>query len=628
MNPATQSKSIVWLHLSDLHLCEPKTGWDAHRVLDPLIKDLRHMEKAHGLLPQLIFFTGDAAFGDYSSGPGSTLTEQYQGIETFLLEVRQAFTVEISKANLFLVPGNHDVDRSEVTEAQTYWIEQQSDPDKITQLIQGGKKEWKQFMERLTLYRQFLQDHDYTHLLNDSERLIYAEVREINGVKVGIGGFNSAWNCSRDNEKSKLWLGGNWQNGTIVRKLKEQNSDLNLALIHHPPGWFVEQEDSKMRTQMERDFDFFLHGHEHQGWVNAGIDGHVRIAGAACYEGAGNENGYNFVRLNLETGEAEIWLRKFEGEGGGWIPRVIGNKKTTNDGLWLLKDLHSLKKFKKSASPSYVSNDIFIQKVRHKVKSILETGKPAALALRGALLKNQPPGLAPEQVLIPNHDSISPESAIREWRKAVQASLEQTREHLAEIKQCASDIMGWLILLCVDGIRLQQDRVSFIDLDKATEIIIPVKTQAGTEVFVARLQERSAKFQLKGTDKALGEGYVDPADLELGLLKPDCLLEIQKLVYIQVFKKGPALSDDWLGRLRHTLELDDEDKNKMYYLTLPRTRHSELIDTIKQLKADLPHLRILITGTSDSGGDSILIMDESRLEALVLAFLTTLAEFS
>jgi hypothetical protein len=66
----------------------------------------------------------------------------------------------------------------------------------------------------------------------------------------------------------------------------------------------------------------------------------------------------------------------------------------------------------------------------------------------------------------------------------------------------------------------------------------------------------------------------------------------------------------------------------MYYLTLPRTRHSELIDTIKQLKADLPHLRILITGTSDSGGDSILIMDESRLEALVLAFLTTLAEFS
>ncbi|MDD5323323.1 MAG: hypothetical protein PHD43_22465 [Methylococcales bacterium] len=421
----------------------------------------------------------------------------------------------------------YTVDRSEVTEAQTDWIKQQTNPDKITQLIQGGKKEWKQFMERLTLYRHFLQNQDYTHLLNDLERLIYAEVREINGLKIGIGGFNSAWNSSRDREKGKLWLGGDWQNGTIVNSLNKQNADLKLALIHHPPGWFVEQEDSKMRNQMERDFDFFLHGHEHQGWVNAGIDGHVRIAAAACYERADQVNGYNFVRLNLETGEAEIWLRKFDGDGGGWIPRIIA-RRTTNDGLWLLKDLNSLKKYRESASPRYVLNDVFIRIVRDKVKCILATDKLGALAFREALLKNQLPGLAPEEVLIPNHGSVSPESAIRVWRKTVQTTLEQARDHLAEIKQCASDIMGWLILLCVDGNRLQQDRASFIDLDNATEIVIPVKTQAGIEVFVARLQERPAKFQLKGTDKALGEGYVDPADLELGLLKADWLREIQK----------------------------------------------------------------------------------------------------
>jgi len=282
----------------------------------------------------------------------------------------------------------------------------------------------------------------------------------------------------------------------------------------------------------------------------------------------------------------------------------------------------------KVSKTSISGDDTFICKVRDQIKRILATSKPAALTLREALLKNQPPDFAPEEVLIPNHGSVSPESAIRKWRNTVQATLEQARDNRAEIKQCASDIMGWLILLCVDGNRLQQDGASFIDMDKATEIVIPVKTQAGIEVFVARLQERSAKFQLKGTDKALGEGYVDPADLELGLLKPDCLLEIKKLVYIQVFKKEPSLSEDWLRRLRYTLEFDFEDRNKMYYLSLSRTRQTELVDMIKQLKVDLPHLRILITGTSDSGGDySILIMDESRLEALVLAFLTTLVQF-
>jgi hypothetical protein len=330
------SKSIVWLHLSDLHYCATKTGWDAHRVLDPLLSDLREMENQHGLLPQLVFFTGDAAFGNYGSGPGAMPAEQYHGAEEVLTHIRQAFSVEIPKENLFLVPGNHDVDRGEATEALTDWIEKQNKADAITNLIQSKNKQWLQFMGRLQLYRQFLQDRGYTHLLADPERLIYAETRQIHGVKLGIGGFNSAWNCGRDGEKGKLWLAADWQNGSIVRNLKAQHVDLNIALIHHPPGWFVEQEDAKLRNQMERDFDFFLHGHEHQGWVNAAADGHVRIAAAACYERADQENGYNFVRLNPESGEVEIWLRRYDDHGGGWIPRVIKNK-TNNDGLWPIK---------------------------------------------------------------------------------------------------------------------------------------------------------------------------------------------------------------------------------------------------------------------------------------------------
>lgn len=333
-------KTLTWLHLSDLHFCEAKTGWDAHRVLDPLLIDLQEMENKYGLLPQLIFFTGDMAYGTYGAGSGSTLAEQYEGIESFLTNIRRAFSVEVSKQNLFLVPGNHDVDRGEVTEALTEWIERQNDVENITRLIQTGNKQWRQYMERLHTYRQFLQKNGYAHLLGDLERLLYAETRNLSGINVGIAGFNSAWNCSRDREKGKLWLAGDWQNGTVTKALK--NADLKIALIHHPPGWFVEQEDSKVRSQMERDFDFFLHGHEHQGWVNSSTDGHVRIAAAACYERADQENGYNFVRLDLEANTVEIWLRKYDDHGGGWIPRGISNK-TNNDGLWLIKnDIYKL----------------------------------------------------------------------------------------------------------------------------------------------------------------------------------------------------------------------------------------------------------------------------------------------
>jgi hypothetical protein len=46
--------SITWLHLSDLHYCEPQSGWDADDILEKLRDDLQHMEKEYGLMPDMI----------------------------------------------------------------------------------------------------------------------------------------------------------------------------------------------------------------------------------------------------------------------------------------------------------------------------------------------------------------------------------------------------------------------------------------------------------------------------------------------------------------------------------------------------------------------------------------------
>ncbi|MGH8499801.1 MAG: hypothetical protein ACRERV_13500 [Methylococcales bacterium] len=164
------ARSIVWLRLSDLHACQAKTGWDAHRVLDRLIPDRKVMEKRHGLSPNLIFFTGDAAFG-------------------------------------------------------------------------------------------------------------------------------------------------------------------NIPIL--------------------------LHGHEHLGWVDAKAEGHVRVAAAACYERSGHRNGYNFVRLNLDTDQSEVWLRKYDADGGGWIPRAVAGK-TDDSGLWLLNPILYLKEVNPKNPSSDISSGRFI----------------------------------------------------------------------------------------------------------------------------------------------------------------------------------------------------------------------------------------------------------------------------
>jgi hypothetical protein len=288
-----------------------------------------------------VFFTGDAAFGHVGNGPGESLADQFQDAAGFLKGVRQAFSPAVRAEDVFLVPGNHDIHRGEVTEDQTEWLDQQTSAEPITRLIQQGNKQWQRYMDRLGAYRQFLTDSGYGHVLDDPTRLIYSAVRELAGLRVGIAGLNSAWSCCRDREKGKLWLAGNWQLGHLNSRLDD--TDLAIALIHHPINWFVEYEDPDLWRAIELEFAFCLHGHEHQGWVDAKADGHTRIAAAACYDRSDLPNGYNFVRLNLDSGECEIWLRQYDRSGGGWVPRII-KRRTDRDGCWRLRHLETLRR--------------------------------------------------------------------------------------------------------------------------------------------------------------------------------------------------------------------------------------------------------------------------------------------
>jgi 3',5'-cyclic AMP phosphodiesterase CpdA len=54
-------QTITWLHISDLHTNNPKHGWEYDKITDKLVKDLEKMREDHRLVPDFIFFTGDAA---------------------------------------------------------------------------------------------------------------------------------------------------------------------------------------------------------------------------------------------------------------------------------------------------------------------------------------------------------------------------------------------------------------------------------------------------------------------------------------------------------------------------------------------------------------------------------------
>jgi hypothetical protein len=195
---------ITWLHLSDLHSCNPRTGWDAARVEEALVRDLAELREKHGLEPNLLFFTGDAAFGKIGSEPEETVAGQLVVFGELLEKIRQAIDEDFPWENVFLVPGNHDVDREEADPTQLSWFDDTAKLRDVKEMIRQGKRSWRNVMARLADYRGFLESHPgLRHLLQDPERLIYATHRQVGEHRVGVAGLNSAWSCCRSGEKER-----------------------------------------------------------------------------------------------------------------------------------------------------------------------------------------------------------------------------------------------------------------------------------------------------------------------------------------------------------------------------------------------------------------------------------------
>ena len=91
--------SITWLHISDLHVCHPKYGTNHQEVTEKLVEDFRRLNEEHGLFPDMIFFTGDAVFGQIEEEEGKPLSVQYAKANRFLESIRTTCGEDFPKSN-------------------------------------------------------------------------------------------------------------------------------------------------------------------------------------------------------------------------------------------------------------------------------------------------------------------------------------------------------------------------------------------------------------------------------------------------------------------------------------------------------------------------------------------------
>lgn len=324
-----QNAELNWLHISDIHF-QPKKDWRDMPARGSLLAFLRQ-QFTDGKLPKpdLIFCTGDIAFGEAAK---ATMAQQYAYANDFFTELLKVCS--LPRDRLFVVPGNHDVNRTKVNQdAQMALVAKAQEPrryeDTINQRFEGAGLEHQQALQRLTDYGSFIQDR-LPHQSNP-ERHVYAKVLDIRGVKIGVAGFNSAWSCAGPEDDRHIWLAAQWQFNHVQPLLEP--AQLRIGLIHHPVDWLNEVERDVSTRRIASNFDFWLHGHSHNAWVTPGPTCTTVAAGAVGGD-TSEEFGVNLVSLDFAANRGKVHLFSYSARDDGWVRKPIPHQ--APDGVWPL----------------------------------------------------------------------------------------------------------------------------------------------------------------------------------------------------------------------------------------------------------------------------------------------------
>ncbi|MGA2738364.1 MAG: metallophosphoesterase [Bryobacteraceae bacterium] len=320
---------LQFLHISDLHAKGPleKEPWRRRRVLgDAWLRNLETLTEEEGPV-QFVFFTGDAA---QSGKP-----EEYAAVTDFFRALCEELGIGFER--LFVVPGNHDIDRDVQAGA---WESTRMRLAATTDLLGvsrwmngigagaplGFEDSWKSaILERQHAYRTWVRD-DLRRA--ESAGLGYRSTVELPGWAhpIQVVGLDTAWLCGDDADSGRLLLTEN----QVGRHLTGSNGDplpgLRIVLMHHP---LHELADGMHARRLLADYaDLVLRGHLHQTEMVEWIDPDRRLrelAAGSLYEGGLADtygNSCQLVRLELDSDlrpiEAMVRFRSFSPKGGHW----------------------------------------------------------------------------------------------------------------------------------------------------------------------------------------------------------------------------------------------------------------------------------------------------------------------
>jgi tetratricopeptide (TPR) repeat protein/predicted MPP superfamily phosphohydrolase len=288
--------AFTWLHVSDFHFREGDP-YDRDVVLKALVASVRRY-RDEGRRADLIFATGDVAF--------SGKPKEYELATRFFDDLLAA--AGLKRPQLFVVPGNHDVDRAAGRGlARTLETREESDG------YFDPAGQWFHLRAKQAAFKQWFDEYfKGVRTFPDKSTCGPVEVVTIGDAKLGVLPINSALFCLDDTDHEKLWVGRRCL-GAALSELKKLAAPLNVALMHHPLDWLNGIEGPNIKVSLQEGVDFVLRGHLHSPDIESVVSvggGNVRLAAGAAYDTRRFPNRAFYCRV--EGGTATLFPIRYE----------------------------------------------------------------------------------------------------------------------------------------------------------------------------------------------------------------------------------------------------------------------------------------------------------------------------
>ena len=245
--------SLLIVHLSDVHFV--KNQEDA--FFDPDCEVRTYLEadlhKMHTTLGDAdgVFITGDIAY----SGKANEYADALNWMKVV------CNSIGTSQERVWIVPGNHDVDRTRINDAKPL----RDLRSRLRSLdATGAQRELREILQDGE-YSKFVFDHISNYIkfaarfsceISPAKPYWQSDL-SIGDYKLRITGLSSVTvSDSKDNDKESKLVLGDW--GSVIA---EETGVIHCILCHHPPDWLIDGDSVeqlfKLRTSVQ------MYGHKH-----------------------------------------------------------------------------------------------------------------------------------------------------------------------------------------------------------------------------------------------------------------------------------------------------------------------------------------------------------------------------